>query len=102
MQNQRNSAIEKMIALTGESGSKWHQRAEKQERHTLQRSRRAVGNAPTHPLPSRVSRKGLPCPEIHDTPMNPAEDSFLGFIEVGLHRQKIRRGRRRRIAENSM
>jgi hypothetical protein len=34
--------------------------------------------------------------------MNPAEDSFLGFIEVGLHRQKIRRGRRRRIAENSM
>lgn len=68
------------------------------------RSRRMVGTAPTRPLPSRVSRKGLPCPEVHDTPSCAAdpfpspevadEDDFDGFITVDNARDRAERMRR--------
>jgi len=68
------------------------------------RSRRMVGTAPTRPLPSRVSRKGLPCPEVHDTPSCAAdpfpspevadEDDFDGFITVDNQRARAERLRR--------
>ena len=69
-----------------------------------QRSRRMVGTAPIRPLPSRVSRRGLPCPEIHDTPSCAAdpfpspevtdEDDFEGFITVDNARDRAERLRR--------
>ena len=34
------------------------------------------------PLPSRVSRKGLPCPEIHDTYRPVDANDMNGFIKV--------------------
>lgn len=34
------------------------------------------------PLPSRVSRKGLPCPEIHDTYRPVNANDMNGFIRV--------------------
>ena len=68
------------------------------------RSRRMVGTAPIRPLPSRVSRKGLPCPEIHDTPSCAAdpfpspevadEDDFDGFITVDNARDRAEHMRR--------
>ena len=33
-------------------------------------------------LPSRVSRKGLPCPEIHDTHRPVDDNDERGFIKV--------------------
>ena len=68
------------------------------------RSRRLVGHAPQRLLRSRVSRSGLPCPEVHDTPacaMDPFpspevanEDDFEGFITVDNARDRAERLRR--------
>lgn len=69
------------------------------------RSRKNVGHAPIPLLKSRVSRRGLPCPEEHDTPEAasqpfpcPAvvtEEDFEGFILVDNQREIVRRQRRR-------
>ena len=72
------------------------------------RSRRLVGHAPQRLLRSRVSRRGLPCPEVHDTPASAAdpfpsaevanEDDFEGFITMdnqGRRADQIRRQMRR-------
>ena len=79
------------------------------------RSRRLVGHAPIRPLRSRVSRKGLPCPEVHDTPAAAAdpfpspevadEDDFEGFVTVDSQRrqfEKLRRRKRRLRARMQM
>ena len=79
------------------------------------RSRRLVGHAPQRPLRSRVSRSGLPCPEIHDTPASAAdpfpspevanEDDFEGFVTVdnqGRRADQIRRQMRRMRARQQM
>lgn len=70
------------------------------------RSRRDVGTAPKRLLPSRVSRRGLPCPETHDTPPQAAfpfpspedatDEDFVGFITVDSTRQRKPRRRARR------
>ena len=41
-----------------------------------------IGNAPVRRLPSRVSRRGLPCPEVHDTYVPKDERDMNGFISV--------------------
>ena len=46
-------------------------------------------------LPSRVSRKGLPCPEIHDTHRPVDDEDERGFIKV---ESKATRESRRRAA----
>jgi hypothetical protein len=79
------------------------------------RSRRLVGHAPQRLLRSRVSRSGLPCPEVHDTPAAAAdpfpspevanEDDFEGFIIVdnqGRRADQIRRQMRRMRARQQM
>jgi len=83
------------------------QAASRAEEKKEPRSRRDVGTAPKRLLPSRVSRRGLPCPETHDTPPQaafpfpPPEEAtyedFLGFITVDSTRQRKprRRGGRR-------
>ena len=43
-------------------------------------------------LPSRVSRKGLPCPEIHDTHLPVDDNDDRGFIKV--ESRQIRQSRR--------
>jgi len=72
------------------------------------RSRKLVGRAPLPVFYSRVSRKGLPCPEVHDTPDCASrpfptpnivnEDDFDGFILVDTlavkKRALLRRSRR--------
>jgi len=40
------------------------------------------GTATVRKLPSRVSRRGLPCPEIHDTHIPVDENDMRGFISV--------------------
>ena len=79
------------------------------------RSRRLVGHAPQRLLRSRVSRRGLPCPEVHDTPASAAdpfpsaevanEDDFEGFVTVdnqGRRADQIRRQIRRMRARQQM
>jgi len=41
-----------------------------------------IGNAPVRRLPSRVSRRGLPCPEAYDTYEPKDERDMNGFISV--------------------
>ena len=53
-------------------------------------------------LPSRVSRRGLPCPEVWDTYVPRDESDLNGFIGV---ERKVRprhggRNRRRRVVED--
>jgi hypothetical protein len=79
------------------------------------RSRRLVGHAPQRLLRSRVSRSGLPCPEVHDTPACAAdpfpfpevatEDDFVGFVTVdnqGRRAEQLRRQMRRMRARQQM
>ncbi len=42
-------------------------------------------------LPSRVSRKGTPCPEIHDTHLPVDENDERGFVKV--YSRQIRQSR---------
>jgi hypothetical protein len=52
------------------------------------------------PLPSRVSRKGLPCPEIHDTYRPVDANDMNGFIKVeSKDAREIKRLRVRRRLE---
>jgi hypothetical protein len=70
------------------------------------RSRRDVGTAPKRLPPSRVSRRGLPCPETHDTPPQAGfpfpppdeatDEDFVGFITVDSTRQRKPRRRHTR------
>ena len=79
------------------------------------RSRRLVGHAPQRLLRSRVSRRGLPCPEVHAPPAAAAdpfpspevanEDDFEGFITVdnqGRRADQIRRQMRRMRVRQQM
>ena len=51
-------------------------------------------------LPSRVSRKGLPCPELHDSYRPVDEHDFGGFIKV--EPKDVREMKRRRNAQRAM
>jgi hypothetical protein len=51
-------------------------------------------------LPSRVSRKGLPCPELHDSYRPVDEHDFGGFIK--LEPKDVREMKRRRNAQRAM
>ena len=51
-------------------------------------------------LPSRVSRKGLPCPELHDAYRPIDEHDFGGFIKV--EPKDVREMKRRRNAQRAM
>ena len=47
------------------------------------------------PLPSRVSRKGLPCPELHDAYCPIDEHDFGGFIKVESTDIRVEKRKRR-------
>jgi len=51
-------------------------------------------------LPSRVSRKGLPCPELHDAYRPIDEHDFGGFIKV--EPKDVREMKRWRNAQRAM
>jgi hypothetical protein len=51
-------------------------------------------------LPTRVSRKGLPCPELHDSYRPVDEHDFAGFIRV--EPKDVREMKRRRNAQRAM
>lgn len=53
--------------------------------NTRQNNKQNNAQPPRHEeklLPSRVSRKGLPCPEIHDTHRPVDDNDERGFIKV--------------------
>lgn len=49
---------------------------------------------PEKELPSRVSRRGLPCPEVWDTYVPKDEKDMLGFITVRPRERRVRRVQR--------
>ena len=51
-------------------------------------------------LPSRVSRKSLPCPELHDSYRPVDEHDFAGFIRV--EPKDVREMKRRRNAQRAI